>query len=297
MMTKTYEIIVIIVSSTVLFTGCISYYRPDPFAGIDFVRNERRATFDIALSRYQADGYFDGEGTTPHTSRSAAPESKFIRSDVVIRSKVHLRDWLGLVVVLPISHIFQRGYKYHDESKDWRVERVWLGTGLTPGRKYRNLSVLFGLGIPLKGDLQSLRSIAPDHDASTRWTLQAIFSNGLPSGHFGFYVRLGLGEYLNVKNDQLHGISEYPGELQFLLPFEKRFSLGLYADARFTLLGYKGRNGTQSRDVIGVGPVLLWQLYEEWRLTANYRKEIIGFKTSAGSSWRIGLAYDFTLKR
>jgi len=279
--------------SLILFPGCISYYRPDPFAGIDFVRKEHRAAFDVSLSRYRANDYFDGEGTTPHTSRSEAPESKFIRSDLVFRSRVHLRDWLGFVAVLPVSHIFQRGYLSSAESSDWRVERVWLGADLTPGRKYRNLSILFGLGVPLEGDLESLRSMAPDHNASTRWTLQAIFSNGLPSAYLGYYLRVGLGEYMNVKNRLLNGISEYPAELRLLLPVEKQLSLGLYADARFTLLRYNRKNGSESRDVIGVGPVLSWQLYEEWRLTANYRKEIIGFKTSAGSSWCIGLSYDF----
>jgi len=286
--------IVLAIVFLIMISGCISYYKPDPFAGVDFARKSRRVSVGASINRYHADDYFDGSDKTPHAHQTERLEYKYIREDILLTSTVNVSDWWGITAILPVSHVFQRGSPYHEiyhnEPGVWGVEHFWLGANVSPVRD-KHVSFLFGIGIPLAGRLGTLRLAAANHNSSTRLTFQTIFSNGMPDDRFGYYLRLGFGGH-DYSDDSLHGIYELPGELRLGVPLPRRISAGVALEAKFTLYEFRGGRKTECRDAGNFGPFIEWRYNDYCRIHAGYRTEIFGNMSSAGTFWNIGMTYD-----
>jgi hypothetical protein len=277
--------------SVLALQSCITYYKPDPFAGLDFGRARRGTVVEASVNRYSAESYFDGEDETPHTSTSSKPDQKYTREDIILRSTTAFSGGPDLVLVLPITHVRQLGTENAEgEPGKWRVEHLWLGANIlsTPDRRF---SLMFGLGMPIGGDINTMASAGQDHDGTARATIQPILTNGFPEGGFGYYLRLGAGIHMGTDDEDVDRIYELPGELVLSAPVGERASVGFRSDARFTLIDYGGQQGTQSRDVIAIGPYISFAATKDWRIKATYREEVIGYFTSAGSSWHIGISH------
>jgi hypothetical protein len=85
-------------------------------------------------------------------------------------------------------------------------------------------------------------------------------------------------------------IFEFPGEFRATVPLLKRTAIGPFVDARFVVMDHGGDTGIRSRDAVAVGPFARLRLIGSLEVMANYRHEIIGFLSSAGSSWNLGLS-------
>lgn len=281
-----------ILLSALGLAGCITYYQPDLLSGIDPPRANRGTSVGVAFNRYVATAYFDGRGSSPHTKTTERPDRKYTRSDIIFSTFARIKGFTDVCVVLPISGVSQRTGPYGIASDNWGIEHVWLGASLLHSSR-RRANLLLVIGLPLNGKLSTLASAAENHNSSMRLMLEPLFSNGTPSGRFGYYLRLGAGIHVNPDVGGVSSIHELPGEFRVLAPLGKTFHLGFRADARFTLITYSGARGTQSHDVVGIGPYASLALGTGWHIDAGYRSEVIGYFATAGSSWNVNMSYDF----
>ena len=275
------------------FAGCITYYRPDPLSGIDPPRTNRGTSVGVAFNRYAATAYFDGRGSSPHTKTTERPDRKYTRSDIIFSTFARIKGFTDVCVVLPISGVSQRMDPYGIAPDNWGIEHVWLGASLLRSSR-RRANLLLVVGFPVNGKLSTLASAAESHNSSMRLMLEPLFSNGTPSGGFGYYLRLGAAIHVNPDIKGVSSIHELPCEFRVLVPLGMTCHIGFRADALFTLITYTGGRGTQSQDVVGIGPFASMALGTGWHIDAGYRSEVIGYISTAGSSWNVNMSYDFT---
>lgn len=282
-----------------LGSGCITYYRADPLAGINLARTGQKVQLETMVSRYRATAYFDGSDRTPHTNTTKVPALEFRRDDFIFRVIAPVgRSRVFLVV--PVSHVQQRSPDvYHGEPSAWGVEHVWAGLIFQPFTDTRS-SILLTAGIPADGAFGNLIGTTGDFNNTPRLSLQYTFMSREVFASPALYLRLGAGLHLGGRTtngpfvySQYEGgnpVFDLPGECHVTAPIVSGLAAGGFVDARFVIMDHGNGTGVRSRDAVAVGPIARLALGEGFYLTGNYRHEVIGFLTSAGSSWNVGLS-------
>jgi len=275
---------IVIVISTVL-DGCITYYRADAFSGLNPPNLRGRSTARVEYSHYSARAYFDGDDEFPHSSKETMSASEYTRDELMIEYTRDIGHNTRIVAMLPVSRVDQDGY----HAGDWRVEHAWIGT--LHMRSDRKISLLLALGLPFAGGVEGLRSPTSDQGNDTRVALMAIAASGFQPDRSSYYARLGgvihLGGGLNDES-----VYELQGE-SHVAPAIGPIHAGLRIDAKFTLITDNSESTPLSRDAVAVGPLIRMEISESVGFSMQYRKEVFGYFSSAGTSIRAGLDAGF----
>jgi hypothetical protein len=189
------------------------------------------------------------------------------------------------MVMLPASRVEQDG----QVDGNWRVEHLWIGT--LHMRADRKGALLLGLGLPLAGGVDGLRSATSDEADDARLAAMTVFANGFEDSRVAYYARMGAVAHLG-NGDYEGSIYELQGEAHFA-PALGAVHLGLRLDAKFTLISDNSDATPLSRDAIAIGPLIHCTFSDRFSMSMQYREEVFGYFASSGSGIRLGFDTNF----
>jgi hypothetical protein len=267
--------------SAILNPGCITYYRPDTFSGLNPAQMRSRHTLSTSYSHYTSSAYFDARDRFPHSSRTETPDHKFTRDDVILQYTPSIASHARLAAWLPITHLRQASAV----DGVWRVDHLWLG--ILASTRTDQLTFISALGIPLSSEVDSLVSTTADEESDVRFMLGGILANRPSPRHWAYYGRIA-GVVHFESNPNVNGLYELQGEGHLAAPIGP-VHLGIRLDTKFTLIDDKSDQSPLSHDTFAVGPIVSLPISNPWGLSVYYRSEIFGANATAGSSFRITL--------